>query len=141
MGISIFRRSFVIRRFDEECSIGGHSAALYHDTVTELDVQPLSADELKALPEGERRTKRMKAFGDTVLRTSEEETGQRGDWLFYQGKMDQKGHWYECVSSVGWDHTLLGHCKSEFVMVSEAESSNMGRPTIRADGKGGCYCE
>lgn len=140
MGLGIFRRAFTIRRFGEENFVDGYGVASYTDEVTSLNVQPLSKDELQALPEGERRTKRMKAFGDLVFTTADQSTGRRGDWLFYQGRMDPEGHWYECVSSLGWDHTMLGHCRSEFVQVSEAEARRVPRPETDADEKGGCCC-
>lgn len=79
-------------------------------------MQPLSADELQALPEGERRTKHLKAYGDDILTTADQSTGRRGDWLFYYGR------WYECVSSQIWDHTPLSHCESEFVEIAEGET-------------------
>lgn len=128
MGFGIFKREFVVRRFGDERIINGYGVASYSDTTARLNVQPLSQDEIQALPEGEQKTKRMKAFGDLVFAAADQSTGRRGDWLFYQGSMDPDGHWYECVSSVGWDHTLLHHCRSEFVLVSEAESSRVPRP-------------
>ena len=118
MGIGIFRRAFVLRRFGEEQTVDGYGRAPYTDQVVSLNVQPLSSDELQALPEGESRNKRMRAFGDTVLTPADRSAGTRGDWLFYQGNMDPVGHWYECVSSQGWDHTMLSHCCSEFTLVS-----------------------
>lgn len=129
MGIQIFRRQFTVRRFGAEENIDGHSIAPYTDiSGVKLDVQPLSTDELQALPEGERRTKRMKAFGDFVFTPADQETGRRGDWLYYKGRMDPEGHWYECVSALGWDHTLLAHCRSEFVQVAKAESYGLDFP-------------
>lgn len=133
MGLGIFRRAFVIRRFDKENIIDGYSVAAFHDEITSLNVQPLSKDELQSLPEGERRIKRMKAFGDLVFTTADQSSGRRGDWLFYRGNMDPEGHWYECVSSLGWDHTMLSHCRSEFVQVSEAESGRVPLPEISID--------
>jgi len=140
MGIGIFRREFVIRRFGEEHIIGGYGTAQYKDEITSLNVQPLSKDELHALPEGERRVKRMKAFGDMVLTAADQSTGQRGDWLFYQGNMDMEGHWYECVSSIGWDHSMLNHCRSEFVQVSESDSANIPRPDNWNQRRDCCGC-
>lgn len=117
MGIGIFRRSFIIRRFAEDEVIDGYTHTTYEDTETPLNVQPLKPDELSALPEGERRTKRLKAYGDLIFTTADPSSGKRGDWLLYSG------HWYECVSSLYWDHTLLAHCKSEFVEVAESETA------------------
>ena len=135
MGLGIFRRTFTLRRFSAMEDVNGYAVSSYADEVTTLDVQPLSSEELQALPEGERAVKRMKAFGDTVLTAADEETETRGDWLFYQGRMDPEGHWYQCVSSVGWDHTLIGHCRSEFVQVSETEAERYGRPDSEATGR------
>lgn len=117
MGINIFRRKFLVRRFGEDEIIDGYSHATYEDFTTVLNVQPLSADELLALPEGERKTRRLKAFGDDILNTADQTTGRRGDMLLYNGR------WYECVSSIYWDHTLLSHCKSEFVEVAQTENA------------------
>lgn len=147
MGIGIFRRQFVIRQFMADELVDGYSVAKYEDSIAKLNVQPLSADELHALPEGERRVKRMKAFSDHVFTTSDQSTGRRGDWLFYRGSMDPQGHWYECVSSLGWDHTMLHHCRSEFVQVSESESRRFPPPEEVAyesddsDEEGGDDCD
>ncbi len=130
MGFRLFRRKFVVRRFGEEVISGGYGSVSYTDSIEELNVQPLSGDELQALPEGERRTKRMKAFGDFLFTAADQDSGRRGDWIFYQGKMDPAGHWYQCVSAIGWDHTLLCHCRSELVQVAEAEAINVPPPEI-----------
>lgn len=133
-GLGIFRRKFTIRRFGEEAVIDGYAHTSYEDTETPLNVQPLSADEIQALPEGERRIKRLKAYGDLTFTTADQSTGKRGDWLYYYG------HWYECVSSLGWDHTMLAHCKSEFVEVPEAEAApyDLSGPTSEDEE---CGCE
>ena len=130
MGFGIFRRKFKIRRFGEDEIINGYAHAIYTDTETSLNVQPLSADELLALPEGERRTKRLKAYGDLIFTTADQSTGRRGDWLLYGGK------WYECVSSLDWDHTMLSHCKSEFVEVAETETA----PYLKEEEQNGGRC-
>lgn len=122
------------KHFDEMLAKNGRAS--YTDQVVSLNVQPLSSDELQALPEGESRNKRMRAFGDTVLTPADRSAGTRGDWLFYQGNMDPVGHWYECVSSQGWDHTMLSHCCSEFVLVSEGEAKRFPAPELKSDGKG-----
>lgn len=140
MGLGIFRRDFVVRRFGESGFVDGYGVAAFTDTMTSLNVQPLSKDELRALPEGQRRTKRMKAFGDLVFTPSDEPTGRRGDWLYYRGSMDPEGHWYECVSSLGWDHTMLSHCRSDFVQVSESAAKSLPPPDPDLIGYGGGCC-
>ena len=84
-GLKIFRRSFTIRHFGDEEIVDGYGYATYEDREVLLNVQPLSADELQALPEGERRTKRLKAYGNYTFTTADQSTGKRGDWLFYCG--------------------------------------------------------
>ena len=128
-GLKIFRRSFTIRHFGHEEIVDGYRYATYQDREVLLNVQPLFADELQALPEGERRTKRLKAYGNYTFTTADQSTGKRGDWLFYCGR------WYECVSSLDWDHTMLWHCKSEFVEVAESETAPY---TAAADEGGDC---
>lgn len=67
-GLKIFRRKYTVRRFGPQEDVpGGYTTAPYEDVVTFLNVQPLSTKELLALPEGERSTKRVKAFGDLQL--------------------------------------------------------------------------
>lgn len=115
-GPKIFRRSCTIRRFGlQEDVPGGYTTAPFQDVVTDLNVQPLSAKELLALPEGERSVRRVKAFGDLPLTAANQDRGVLGDWLFYCGS------WYKCVSALPWDHTILAHCRSEFVLVPESE--------------------
>ena len=113
----MFRREFIIRRFGDDEVIDGYSYTTYKDGTAKLNVQPMSSDAVSALPEGERRVKRLKAYGDLLFTAADQTTGRRGDWLLYYG------HWYECVSSLGWDHTILTHCKSEFVEVAETETA------------------
>lgn len=116
-GLSIFRKPYTIRRFGEQEIISGYATSSYEDLTAILNVQPLSADELQALPEGERQIKRLKSFGDFEFRAADQKAGTPGDWLYYYGQ------WYKCVSSLIWDHTMLCHCNAEFVAVSETDSS------------------
>lgn len=61
---------------------GGYAAPGGHeDFVVTLNVQPLSSDELQALPEGERTIKRIKAIGVNQFNPTDEETGTQGDRL------------------------------------------------------------
>lgn len=117
MGISIFRRKFVIRRFQPQKIIRGHAISEYTDIFTALNVQPLTPNELKALPEGERSVKHLKAFGDFQLTAADQMSGTPGDWLWYYGR------WYKCISAAPWGHTLLAHCESKFVAVAESDPS------------------
>ena len=132
MGLGIFRRAFVVRRFGEENIVDGYGVSGYKDFITSLNVQPLSKDELQALPEGENTVKRMKAFGDLVFHTADRSAGRRADWLFYQGRMDPEGHWYECVSSLGWDHTMFRFQQQRPTVCRALKSERMGKAGIAA---------
>lgn len=114
-GLGVFRKNYVVRRFGEQQFIKGYASVPYTDVMTSLNVQPLSPNELQALPEGDRAVRRLKAFGSLPLTAADQETGTPGDWLFYSGR------WYRCVSAIPWDHTMLSHCKSEFCAVPETE--------------------
>lgn len=104
--IGMFRRPTWIRRWSSDGR---------HDSKIMLNVQPLSSNDLKALPEGNRQDKRLKAFGDFELTASDQQSQQRGDWMYYRGR------WYVCLSCILRDHTAVGHYRSEWVSVSEAE--------------------
>lgn len=84
-----------------------------------LNVHPLSTDQIKALPEGERKLKRLEAQGTDVLVTADEKNGTKGDLLLYLGD------WYECVSAQPWDHTILRHTNYQFVLVPQDASRSV----------------
>ena len=112
MLFSFFKKDYIVRHFGEETVVNGVSGAPHTDSVVALeDVQPLSSDELQALPEGERTIRRITSIGSTKFTTADEDAGTPGDWLYYRGQ------WYECKSCQYWDHTILSHYESEFVVV------------------------
>lgn len=113
--VGIFRKSYTVRRFSAQTVVMGYTTSGHTDAVEKLNVQPLSPDELKALPEGERTIKRLKAFGDFPVRAADQSAGTPGDFLFYNGQ------WFECTSSVPWDHTMLSHYRSEFADIGRVE--------------------
>jgi len=120
MGIGLFKQTYTIRRYAPQAIIDGYATAQFTDMPANLNVQPLSPDEMMALPEGARTVKRIKSFGPGRLSPSDEYAGTPGDRLHYCG------HWYECTSSVMWGHTMLSHYRSEFVILKEQESPPQG---------------
>lgn len=116
--IGLFKRPYTIRQYGEQTITDGYPSSPYSDTMTRLNVQPLTPDELMALPEGERTVKRVKSFGPDKLKSADEFKGIPGDHLFYQGL------WYECKSSVMWDHTILSHYRSDFVILPQREQDD-----------------
>lgn len=124
MLFGFFKHQYVARRLKPDTNYGGYSAPGGHeDFLVTLNVQPLSSDELQALPEGERTVKRIKSIGETKFKPADEETGTEGDRLYYDGK------WYECKSCQTWDHTLLAHTEAEFVEMAPG-SEGIGPPEV-----------
>ncbi len=113
--MNLFRKPYKLRRFGEQQVVRGHVSHPYTDMETLLNVQPLSPNEIALLPEGKRNIKHLKAYGDEQLIATDNDKSIVGDRILYYGK------WYECSSSVTWDHTMLSHCESQFVEVSSNE--------------------
>ena len=111
MNITIFNKKYWARRFGEQTNVRGYLTTSHTDFVVSLNVHPLGTDQIQALPEGERKIKRLEAHGTSVLRPSSQDRGEKGDLLYYDGE------WYECISAVGWDHTILSHINYQFVIV------------------------
>lgn len=118
MNITLFNKLYWIRRFGEQKNIKGYLVSEHQDFGASLNVHPLSTDQMQALPEGQRKLKRLEAHGVAGLVVADEELNRKGDLLYYHGD------WYECVSSQVWDHTILSHLNYQFVLVpSDASGS------------------
>lgn len=116
MRIGLFRKRYTVRRFGrQEYGADGYGHAAYTDAEMLLNVQPLTPNELKALPEGERNTMRLKAYGSDRLAAADEFGGTPGDRLFYNGL------WHECTSSSSWEGTPLAHYVSKFALLPPHE--------------------
>lgn len=111
MNITIFNKRYWVRRFGEQTEVRGHITTEHEDFTASLNVHPGSESE-QAQPEGERRVRRLEAHGTDLLRSANHDIGQKGDLLWYHGD------WYECVSAVEWDHTILNHWNYSFVQVA-----------------------
>ena len=126
MNIRIFNKNYVVRRFGEQKNFNGYLTSEYEDFVASLNVHPLSADQMQALPEGQRKVKRLEAHGEVKLVVADEQLNRKGDMLYYHRD------WYECVSSQIWEHTILSHLNYQFVLVPEdvSQSPDMFPPEI-----------
>ena len=126
MNIRIFNKNYVVRRFGEQKNFNGYLTSEYEDFVASLNVHPLSADQMQALPEGQRKVKRLEAHGEVKLVVADEKLNRKGDMLYYHRD------WYECVSSQIWEHTILSHLNYQFVLVPEdvSQSPDMLPPEI-----------
>lgn len=131
--IRIFNKNYVVRRFCEQKNINGYLTASYEDFVASMNVHPLSTDAMQALPEGERKVKRLEGHSSVALVTADEKSNRQGDLLYYHGD------WYECVSAQMWDHTLLSHLNYQFILVPTDASGtpDTAPPSIEPDASGG----
>ena len=127
ININIFRKPYIIRRFrTQNIDNAGYPKTEYYDFKTLLNVQQVPANELQALPEGERTIKRVKTYGADKLQAADENTQINGDRLYYHG------FWYECKSSNQWEYNLfsLAHFESVFAILPPDKQKEMGVPEI-----------
>ena len=129
MGIGLFKKSYTVRKYAPQTIKDGYASAEFTDITAKLNVQPLTPNELLTVPEGERTVKRVKSFGGDMLTSANESSGIPGDRLYY------KGAWYECVSCVDWDHTLLKHYESQFVLLPPKEQEPAPQEVTYHDAK------
>lgn len=131
MNISIFNKPYTVRRFGEQKIIKGYATCEHEDITVHIHVHP-GSDQVKANPQGITRAKRLEGHGSVELFTANEQTNRQGDLLNYNGE------WYECVSCVFWDHTLLKHYNYQFALVPRAAKTthSVGLPV--SDGSNEC---
>lgn len=115
MGLCIFRKPYTLRRHGEQTVKRGYASAPYSDIITRLNVQPQTPDSFEGREEGDTTVKHLKTWGRDRLTSADEINGIPGDLLYYQGG------WYECKSSVMWEHTPLAHYQSDFVILPGTE--------------------
>jgi hypothetical protein len=122
MRIRIFSGTYTVRRRGKQENINGYFVSESTDFTARLNIQPLSANELLALPEGERTVKRIKTFSMTALISADEHSGTPGDLLYYEDK------WYECKSCVRYIHSPLKHYEAVFVILADQKKH---KPPVR----------
>jgi hypothetical protein len=114
MSIGIFRKPYIVRRFGTQQIVNGYAVPNgYTDRAVKINVQPLSKNDLLALPEGKRTVKRIKSYGANAFISADEQTKTNGDLLYYDNE------WYECKTCVHWLHTPLAHYEAEFVVLDD----------------------
>jgi len=133
MNIRLFNRKYWLRRFGVQKVVKGYLTSGHKDVVVSIHVHPAGTDTISALPEGERRTKRLEGHGEVDITPANQDTGCKGDLLYYYGD------WYECVSSQPWRTTMLSHYNYQFVLVPRDASGviDMEAPAGDPDEQGG----
>ena len=86
MNITIFNKKYWVRRFGEPKNVRGYITS-------------------------GRKMKHLEGHGTAALIPANQETGVKGDLLFYHGE------WYECTAAQEWDHTVLSHINYQFCLV------------------------
>ena len=110
--MNIWRKTYTIRRYAGQTIVSGYPVASYTEFTTLIDVQP---DQNAATidTDGKRRVQRLTSYGDAALLTENVETGQSADRLFFEGS------WYECDSSMMYEHTPLAHYTCTWIRIPE----------------------
>ena len=117
MNISLFNKLYWLRSEDgQQRLVKGYLVSDKKDGVVSIHVHPLGTDAIQALPEGERKLKRLEGHGSYKLNTGDQGANKKGDLLYYHGD------WYECLSCQLHDHTMLAHFNYQFVIVPKDAS-------------------
>lgn len=118
---NIWKKYYKLRRFTGQTFEGGYATRSYTDSLVYLDVQPNRNDTV-VTPDGKRRTSDVTSYGVFPITVENVDEGTPGDWLYYEG------WWYECKSSMMYEHTPLSHYTSSFIIVSEAVPDELKPP-------------
>ena len=119
MNITLFNRLYWIRRFGKQRNVKGNMVSAQKDFGASLHIHPTGSDQMQALPEGKRKMKRIEGHGMEPLLVADEKENRKGDMLWY------RGDWYECVSSMLYDHTILNHYNYQFVLAPHDASGSI----------------
>lgn len=130
MNIRLFNKPYWLRRAGVQKLVKGYLVSGYEDIAASLHVHPLGTNQILALPEGERKMKRLEGHGEIELHVGDEAENRKGDLLYYHGD------WYECLSCQLYDHTMLSHYNYQFALVPRDASGAadlkppVGEPTL-----------
>ena len=134
MNVKIFNKPYWIRRASRQTVVKGYIKTGHTDFAASIHLHPMGADEMLALPEGQRMVKRLEGHGEIKLIVADQAHQTKGDLVFYHGS------WYECESCQLWDHTILSHYNYQFVMVPPDASGStdlkppVGDPVVQKGG-------
>lgn len=109
-----------MRSFGEPIDVRGYQVpSSFTDQTVYIHVHPSGGDQISDRDgAGESVARRLQGHGEVKINTSNRDTGQKGDMLYYDD------HWYECVSCEKWDHTILNHYNYIFTLVPEHAEGN-----------------
>lgn len=107
MGLSLWKRKHLLRRFTEPMLRDGYDTYECYDFAFKADVQTTSRV-TNTFEDGDRNVQSLKVFSDLEIHVASQD-GLPADMLWFQGK------WFECRSSRLSENTFLKHWTSTFV--------------------------
>ena len=123
MPLGLWRKKHIIRRFNGciEVRDGYAIPESYNDMIMLMDVQTTKKGHITD-ENGDYTLQRLKSFSDDEVMTASEAEKRRADCLWFQGK------WFECLSSILSENTVLRHYTSEWI-----QCLNQEEPPIDSD--------
>ena len=113
--MNFLKREHSLRRYSASEIVKGYASIPYEDLTLPTDVQTLE-DVVITTPDGSESVQRLKVFCDSEILAENQNTQQKGDRLWFQGK------WFECKSSRLSENTPLRHWTATFVECLDAEA-------------------
>lgn len=92
---------------------GGFVEGITTSFQIDASVQPMTGEDMKALPSGKRISDYVKAYTDTALQVTGETLGLVGDRLTW------RGHTYECIGVDVRQMGAINHYKYVFSRISQ----------------------
>ena len=109
MGIGLWKKNRIIRRFKDADNHDGYTFQKREDFVVKCDVQTTDGRATMG-DDGDRFVQHLKVYSNDVkLRPADKNAGTTGDLLWYQGK------WFECRGAVLFENSFLRHWECDFV--------------------------
>lgn len=105
MNITIFNREYTMRRFAQD--------GTYEDSVISVHLHASENGGGSPWAETQGIVRNLQGHGMVPLREADLEAGTKADRVLYRGR------WYECTSSVLYDHTSLAHYNYQFIVTPE----------------------
>lgn len=106
--MNFFRKNRLIRRFDEVRFVHGYQTVSYADITLPVDVQTMDRSS-SVDTDGAESLQRLKVFCDYPIYVDDEDTKQKADMLWFQGK------WFTCKSCRLSENTPLKHYTATFI--------------------------
>jgi len=108
MGLSLWKKAYILRRFRDSVASGGYMTSEYDDMTIKADVQTTDRS-VSTDSDGDYALQHLKVFSDMEILVANEDKKTMADKLWFQGK------WFECRSSRLSNNTFLAHWTSTFV--------------------------